>query len=350
MYIIAEIGINYNGTLENCYKLIDSAVNAGCDAAKFQLFSADSLYPKSAGTLDWKDSNGSYSYDIFDAVKRFELPYEWIDDLIAYCEKSNIEFLVSAFDIEGIDFIVSKKIKKIKLPSYTITHIPLIEAAAKSGLPLIMSTGGSTLSEVEEAVRTVQKYHNNLTILHCSIQYPTALCDVNMGVMDTLSKAFPEIEIGYSDHTEEPSKAPIEALYLGGTVIEKHITLDKTMDGPDHFFALEPDELKQMVDDINTASIEYKKGLFSLDSNIYGNSAKLCHEHEQYLRDFAYVSMFSNRNINKGEVINLDDISILRPGKKNRGLDPKYLYLFNNGITAKCDITFENPITWDILL
>jgi N,N'-diacetyllegionaminate synthase len=351
MYVIAEIGINYNSSLENCYKLIDSAVEAGCHAAKFQLFSAASLYPKSAGTLDWKDSDGEYSYDIYDAVKRFELPHEWIDDLIAYCEKRDIEFLVSAFDVEGIDFIVSKGIKRIKLPSYTMTHHPLIEAAAKSGLPLIMSSGGSTLAELEEAIRIVQKYHNKLSVLHCSIQYPTSLSDVNMGVLDTLSKAFPEVEIGYSDHTQEPSDAPVQAVYLGATVIEKHITLDKQMEGPDHFFALEPYELKTMVDDINQAVIKVKEGSIDIRDDIYGNSAKVCHEHEQYLRDFAYVAMFAKRAMRKGEVITPNDISILRPGKKERGLDPKYLTLFqNNQVHAKSDIAFEDPISWEKIL
>lgn len=350
-YIIAEIGINYNGSLDIAKKMIDVAKEAGCQSAKFQLFSSKNLYPKSAGKLDWKDGEREYSYDIYEAVKNFELPMEWIDELIDYCNSKEIEFMASVFDKSGLDFLVKKGIKKIKLSSYTITNIPLIEACAKSGLEIIMSTGGATLSETEEAINTVLKYHNNLTILHCSIKYPTELKDVNMGVLDTFKYAFANIKRGYSDHSEEPSEAPVQAIYLGASVIEKHITLDKKMEGPDHFFALEPDELKQMVDDIKKAEIDYENSNFTIDKTIYGNSAKICYEHEKYLRDFAYMTLFAKKDIKRGEIIKPEDLSILRVGKKKRGLEPKYLKLFEeNSVTASKDINFEDAITWDLIL
>lgn len=351
MYIIAEIGINYNGSLENCFRMIDVAKGAGCHAAKFQLFSAKNLYPKSAGALDWKDAEKTYSYDIYDAVKKFELPVKWVDKLMAYCDEREIDFMVSVFDTQGLQVMVEKGIKVIKLSSYTITHIPLIEAAASTGLPIIMSTGGATLCETEEAVNTVLKYHNNLTLLHCSIQYPTALSDVNMGVLDTFAKAFPSIKRGYSDHTQEPANAPVQAVYLGATCIEKHITLDKTMEGPDHFFALEPNELKTMCDAITAACHAFENREIVIDATIYGSSKKICHDHERYLRDFAYMTLFARRPIAQGEQIKIDDLTILRPGKKLRGLDPRYLSLFKNyTVTAKKDIAFEEPVTWDTIL
>ena len=173
MYIIAEIGINFNGSLENCLKMVDASVDAGCHAAKFQFFTANGMYPFSAGKLDWKDDSKEYSYDIYEAVKTFELPPEWLDTIIPYCESKNIDFIASVFDIKGLEYLVKRDMKKIKLSSYTITHIPLTEAAAKTGLPIIMSTGGATLAETEEAVRCVQKYHNDIALLHCSIKYPT---------------------------------------------------------------------------------------------------------------------------------------------------------------------------------
>jgi len=350
IYIIAEIGINFNNSIENCYKLIDSAVNAGCHAAKFQLFSAKNLYPKSAGKIDWKGDE-EYSYDIHKSVKSFELPHEWLDDLINYCNKKGIEFLTSVFDEDGLDIVISKGVKKVKLSSYTITHHPLIESVAKTGLPIIMSCGGSTLGELESAIHIVQKYHNNLTVLHCSIQYPTALSDINLGVLETIKKAFPEIEIGYSDHTEEISDAPVQAVYLGSTVIEKHITLDKTMKGPDHFFALEPDELKLMVNDIKQAEIDCKNSNINIDKEMYGNTQKVCHKNEQYLRDFAYMTMFVNRAIKQGEIITKKDISILRPGKKPRGLEPEYINLFEeNKIRASRDIVKEESLLWNMIL
>ena len=350
-YVIAEIGINYNGSIENCYKLIDIAKDTGCDAAKFQVFSAKNLYPKSAGQLDWKDNDKEYSYDIYDAVKKFELPIEWIDQLMKYCSQKEIDFMSSIFDEEGLNIMIQKGIKTIKLSSYTITHIPLIEAVAKTGLPIFMSTGGATLSEVEAAIKTVQKYHNKLTILHCSIQYPTNLEDVNMGILETFRVAFPNIQTGYSDHTKEVSEAAIQAIYLGANVIEKHITLDKTMEGPDHFFALEPQELKQMVKDIKEAKEKFLKNIYKINPSIYGNSEKLCHKNEKYLRDFCYMTMYSKKRFKKNEIIYPTDIAILRPGKKDPGLEPKYLKLFHNTtITASKDINIEDPITWEVIL
>jgi len=350
-YIIAEIGINFNGSLDNCYKMIDVSVASGCDAAKFQIFSAKNLYPRSAGELDWKDDKEEYSYDIYDAVEKFELPNEWIDKLMDYCKEKGIDFMASVFDTEGLDVMIDKGMQVIKLSSYTITNLPLIEAAAKTGFPIIMSTGGATIGETEEAVNMVLKYHNNITLLHCSIQYPTKLEDINMGVLDTFSNVFPDIKIGYSDHSEEPSDAPVESIYLGGSVVEKHITLDKTMKGPDHFFALEPDELKKMVNDIRAAEKNYLNASFSINKIIYGNSEKICHEHEKYLRDFCYMTLFSKKEILKGDIIKPEDISILRAGKKEKGLEPKYLKLFKeNKVTASKNISFESPIQWESIL
>jgi len=351
VYIIAEIGINYNNSLDNCYKLIDAAADAGCDAAKFQIFSAKKLYIKSAGKLDWQDGAKKYSYDIYQSAKKQQLPLEWVDRIIEYCNTRNIDFMASVPDADSLEYLVSKEIKAIKLSSYTITHIPLIVAAAETGLPIIMSTGGASIGETEAAVNAVKQYHNKLTILHCSIQYPTKLTDVNMGVLDTFSKAFPDIKFGYSDHTSEISDAPIQSVYLGGAVIEKHITLDKNMDGPDHFFALEPDELIKMVVDVRRAEQERSSGLIDTNVDIYGSSEKKCFDHEKYLRDFAYMSIFSNKDIKKGDVISCDDLSILRSGKKENGLDPKYMKLFEEyTVRASKDIEYEAPITWESIL
>jgi len=349
-YIIAEIGINYNDSLENCYKMIDASSEAKCSAVKFQLFSAKNLYLKSAGELDWKNDNEEYSYDIYEAVEKLELPIEWIDRLINYCKIKNIDFMTSVFDIDGLNFIIKKEIKNIKLSSYTITNLPLIEAVAKTNLPIIMSTGGASIGETEKAVNEVLKYHNKLTLLHCSIQYPTQLKDVNMRILDTFSKVFPDIKRGYSDHTREVSDAPIQSIYLGGSVVEKHITLDKNMKGPDHFFAIEPHELKQMVLDIREAEKKYLSNDFTIDKIIYGNTAKICHEHEKHLRDFAYMSLFSKKNIKKNEIINIENISILRAGSKEKGLDPEYLKLFKeHEVRASIDIGFESPIRFELL-
>lgn len=351
VYIIAEIGINHNGSIENCFKMIDAAVEAGCNAVKFQLFKAKYLYPQSAGSLDWKNAEKEYSYNIYEAAERFELPEDWIDKLMNYSEDREIDFLSSVSDRTGVDLLAKKGIKRIKLSSYTITNIPLIDHCAKTALPIIMSTGGATLSEIEEAVTTVSKYHNNLTILHCSIKYPTDLTDCNLGVIETLRVVFPTIDVGYSDHTIEISDAAVQAVYLGASVIEKHITRNKKMEGPDHFFALEPAELRKMVRDIRQAELSYIRGDFKIEKSVYGSTAKVTYSHEKYLRDFAYMCLFSAKDIKEGEIITDKDIAILRPGKKKRGLEPKYLKLFEEyKVTAKRNIVFEEPITWDAIL
>jgi N-acetylneuraminate synthase len=350
-FIIAEIGINHDGSLQNCFKLIDAAARAGSDAVKFQMFSASRLYPKSAGKLHWQNSEKRYEYEIYDAVKRFETPSGWLRELIAYCKEKGILFLSSVSDTVNLDLLVNEGAKILKLPSYTITHIPLIQACAQSNLPILMSTGGATLAETEDAVNAVAKNHNNLKLLHCSIQYPTSLKDCNLGVMQTLKLAFPELEIGYSDHTMEVSDAAVQSIFLGGKLVEKHITLDKSLDGPDHFFALEPEEFKKMVKDIRRAEEVYNQGVYSIDPVIYGSSAKVCHSHEKYLRDFAYMTLFVRRNIKKGELIRTEDIVILRPGKKKRGLDPKFINLFSiYEIEAQKKLQSEETIDWDAIL
>lgn len=351
VYIIAEIGINFNGSFENCIRLIDVAAEAGCDAVKFQFFRAKTLYAKSAGKLDWKDSIGEYSYDIYEAVERVELPEKWIDGIIGHCGKNALDLLSSVFDIEGADLLAGKGLKGIKLSSYVITHLPLIEHCAAKGLPLFVSTGGAKLGEVEAAVDTILSHHNHVVLMHCSIKYPTELSECNMGVIDTFTRAFPGVSVGYSDHTREVSDAPVQAVYLGAVAIEKHITLDKGMPGPDHFFALEPHELKRMVADIRCAERDQLSGNIRIAPLIYGSTARKIYSHEKYLREFAFMCLFAGRTIRKGEVMTVSDIAILRPGTKRRGLDPSCLELFmNNTVTAKRDIAFEDPITWDAIL
>jgi sialic acid synthase SpsE len=234
------------------------------------------------------------------------------------------------------------KLDSIKISSYSITNLPLIEEVAKTKMHIFLSTGGSYLSEVDEAVRVIRKYHNNFTLMHCSIAYPTKLEDVNMGVIETFKKAF-KCEVGYSDHTAEIYQAPLQAKLLGANVIEKHITFDKKAKGPDHFFALDEEELNIMVKKLKTTTPKF-------DKKIYGNTQRIPYSHESYLREFAYHQLFVNRDIKKGEIITQKDVSILRRGKKENGLEPKYWYLFKNGVIAKNDITNENPLNWGDIL
>jgi sialic acid synthase SpsE len=351
VYIIAEIGINHNGSLDNCFKRIDAAASAGCNAAKFQFFKAATLYPKSAGRLRWKDKKGAYSYNIYDATEKFSMPENWIEKLIYYCKRRNIDFLSSVFDIKEVNFLIKMGLTKIKLSSYTVTNLPLIEHCARKGLQIIMSTGGASLSEIEDAASEVMRHHKMLSLLHCSLAYPTKLSECNLGVMETMRLTFCGIPIGFSDHTAEVFDAAVQAVYLGAKVIEKHITLDKKMPGPDQFFALEPSELKLMVKKIRQAERVVKKGRPNINKLIYGLTSKAPTAREMYLRDFSYMFLFARRSLKRGEIIRVSDIMILRPGNKKHGLEPKFLGFFKKyKITAKKDINFEEPITWGCIL
>lgn len=348
VYIIAEAGINHNGSLDNCRRLIDAAADAGCDCVKFQFFKAKDMYPRSAGKLDWKDAQKKYSYDIYKAVESFQLPDQWVAHLVKYCAREKIDFLSSVFDSHGLRFLVQHGMRTIKLSSYSVTNLPLIDACSRYGLPIIMSTGGATLGEIEEAVGVVNKHHNKLTLLHCSIKYPTALSECNLGVIKTLRYAFPDNKIGYSDHTKEISKAPVQAVYLGAKVIEKHITLSKKMPGPDHFFALEPKELRKMVKDIRRVEACVVKNGVRIDKQLFGSSRKKVFEHEKYIRNFCFPIIFSGRDISKGERIYHRDLRIFRRGKKKNGLQPRFAGLFKKyKVRAVRDIACEQPIGWE---
>ncbi len=347
-FIIAEIGINHNGSMEIAKKLIDSAVKAGCDAVKFQAFKAKTLYPKTAGKLDWQDGKKKYSYDIYSNVESFEMPYEWVPELQEYCTKKGIIFFSSVCDEKSADYFSKFNVPLFKTTSYAITHLPLLEHIAKKKIPIIISTGGATMEEIRLAYDTVKKYHDKIIILHCIIKYPAPLSTINMNVLDTLRKEFPRAVIGYSDHSAEPADAPVAAICKGAKVIEKHITLDKKMKGPDHFFALEPDELKEMVSAVRKAEKKLKDGL-SLDVNkmVLGSSEKKVDDSEKYLRSFAYQCIFAKKDIKKGTILTREALSVLRPGKKERGLEPKELSRITDGnYAASKDISPEDPITW----
>ncbi|MFH1985874.1 MAG: N-acetylneuraminate synthase family protein [Pseudomonadota bacterium] len=350
--IIAEIGINFNGRIENCLRLIDTAADAGCNAAKFQVFTAAGLYPKSAGKLSWKDAGGAYQYDIFEAVQRNELPREWVPELKAYCRERRIDFLASAFSEDDAQFLVESGVGALKISSSSVTHLPLIDACAAFGVPLIVSTGGSRLGEVEDVVDTVFRHHDNLTLLHCSLEYPTRPENCHLGVIRTLAMAFPQVRIGYSDHTAEATAAPALAVALGACVIEKHITLDRRMPGPDHFFALDPDDLSAMVAAVRAAEVALAGGDPSqIDPILYGGTAKRVGGQEKYLRDFVSNQLFAKRAIAKGEIITADDLAVLRRGEKGAGLAPKYRSLFvEHPICAKRDIEKEAPLDWECIL
>ena len=345
-FIITEIGINHNGDINIAKKMIDASIKAGCDAVKFQTFKAEELYPRSAGKLDWEDNKGKYSYDIFENVKKFEYPMEWIDELHEYCKNKGIVFFSSVCDEKSVDLLYEKGIKLLKTTSYAITHLPLIEHMAKTKLPIIMSTGGSTLQEIKEAYEIAKKYNNQIIIMHCIAKYPTPLKNANINVIDTLKKEFPKAIIGYSDHTEDPIKAPVASIVKGSKLIEKHITLDRKMKGPDHFFALEPEQIKEMVKAIRETEKKIKNNEeIEIDEIVLGSGERKTLDIEKHLRNFAYSTIFTRKKIKKGELLTKENLSILRMGKREKGLDPKEWFNIIDKKRANKNLEFEHVLT-----
>ena len=249
-FIIAEAGVNHNGSVEIAKKLIDAAVNSGADAVKFQTFKAENLVCKGMEKADYQKKNTTKDESQFEMIKSLELDKNAHYELIKYCD-NNIMFLSTPFDHESIDLLNSLKLPIFKIPSGEITNYPFLKKIAGLKKKVILSTGMSTLEEVRSAVKILLNEgvgKNDLTILHATSEYPCPINEVNLLAMKTLGREF-NLKFGYSDHTEG-IVVPISAVALGASIIEKHFTLDRNMEGPDHKSSLEPNELTLMIDGI----------------------------------------------------------------------------------------------------
>lgn len=348
-FIVAEIGINFNGKYENALKLIDSAANAFCNAVKFQLFFAEKMYLPNAGE---DESGKGKKKDIFEIVKSAELPVSWIPKLKKYANKKGLEFFSTVCEEKGADILKRYKMPAFKFASYEITHIPLLKYVAKFKRPIIFSCGAAEIKEIAEALETFKEEKNNkLALLHCIAEYGAPISKLNLNVIKSLKAAFPNIVVGYSDHSADAALAPRSAVALGAKIIEKHITLDKKMPGPDHFFALEPKELKLMVRTIRKTEQEMKRGLkVQIPETLLGTSERKTYENEWGPRNFAQRCVFSVKNIKKGEKLTKQNIIVLRPGNEKRGLHPRYYDLLLNGYRATRDIKADKSIVWDDVL
>ena len=247
-YIIAEAGVNHNGRLDLAEKLIKAAASSGANAVKFQAWKAENLATRSAPLAIYQEENTSGFKNQYDMLKELELSENNHKYLKEICEQFNIEYLSSAFDLEGIQMLQNLKIGKLKIPSGEITNLPFLMKAGTFDWDIILSTGMSTLEEIENALHCLEangKNRKKITVLQCTTQYPAPFNSINLSAMNTISKAF-DLKIGYSDHTNGIT-ASIVAVALGANIIEKHLTLDKNLPGPDHKASLEPDEFKFMV-------------------------------------------------------------------------------------------------------
>lgn len=307
--IIAEAGVNHNGNIENAKKLIDVASLAGADYVKFQTFNADKLVSKNAKKAEYQQINTSELDDSqLNMLKRLELSNEHHIELISYCNLKGIKFLSSAFDNESIDFLASLKIGIWKIPSGEITNFPYLKKIAMLHEPIILSTGMCNMSDISDALYVLMKYgitKEQITVLHCNTQYPTPFEDVNLNAMKTIADTF-DVKIGYSDHTLG-IEVPIAAVALGAVVIEKHFTLNRNMDGPDHKASLEPDELITMIKSIR--NIEKALGSKTKEVSLSEN------QNIQIVRKCIVASNI----INIGDKFSEENLTVKRAGS---GLSP----------------------------
>ena len=303
VFIIAEAGVNHNGDISIAYKLIDMAIESGVDAIKFQTFKADSLVTKAASKAEYQKKSTDSSESQFEMIKRLELSVNDHKDLIRYCHEKNIIFLSTPFDIDSVNLLNELKLEIFKISSGDITNLPLLMHMGSLQKKIILSTGMSSLSEVGEALKVLLNAgtkKDNIVILHANTMYPTPFQDVNLNAMLTIKEEF-DIEVGYSDHTLG-IEVDIAAVAMGARVIEKHFTLDNSMDGPDHRASLEPNELKEMVDAIR-----------NIESAL-GSYKKKCSKSEEPNKIASRKSIVASQKIKKGEYLSLTNITTKRPG------------------------------------
>lgn len=301
VFIIAEAGINHNGNIEIAKKLVDVASEAGADAVKFQSFKAEKLVSRNAKKAEYQKNTTDKSESPLDMLKRLELDFKNHKELISYCGKRNIIFLSSPFDLESIDLLNRLGVEIFKIPSGEINNLPYLRKIGKLKKKVILSTGMSTLDEIKDALDILRENGTtDIIVLHCNTEYPTRVEDVNLRAMETIRRTF-NIEVGYSDHTLG-IEVPIAAVAMGAAVIEKHFTLDKNMEGPDHKASLEPNELREMVRAIR--NIE----------RALGDGIKKPSNSELKNVNIVRKSIVAKRYIKKGEVLTEENLTVKRPG------------------------------------
>ena len=332
VYIIAEAGSNHDRKLDQAKKLVDVAAEAGADAVKFQTFQAERIVTGAPGKSKYLEKLTRPGQTMRDLFRDLELPREWHAELADYAMRQGIDFLSTPFDEGAVDLLDDVGVKAFKIASFELWHLPLLQHTARKGKPLLLSTGMAKLGDIEDALEAIRAAGNDqVALLHCAISYPVAFENINLRAMETMHQAF-QVPVGFSDHSPGIT-APIAAAALGACLIEKHFTLDRTLPGPDHPFALEPKELKAMVRAIRETEQ-------ALGSPIKTYTPA---EEEYLLR--GRRSIHAITDIPKGTVITRDMVAILRPGT---GLLPKFLDIVV-GRRAAVDIAADQPITWEIL-
>jgi N,N'-diacetyllegionaminate synthase len=304
VFIIAEAGVNHNGDINLAKKLIDVASEAGVDAVKFQTWKTELLVTKEAVQAEYQTENTGIKESQFDMLKRLELSYDEFRELKKYCDDKNIMFLSTPDEFESANFLYDLQ-DIFKIGSGELNNLPYLRHIGSMNKKVILSTGMANLGEIEDALNVLTSSgtkRNNITVLHANTEYPTPMEDVNLKAMVSIGSAF-EVDYGYSDHTLG-IEVPISAVSLGASVIEKHFTLDKTMEGPDHKASLEPNELKSMV-----------KAIRNIEKAL-GSGVKKPSKSESKNIDIARKYIIASRDIKKGEIFSEENLTVKRVGKK----------------------------------
>jgi len=324
--IIAEAGSNHDARLDRAHELVDAAAAAGVDAIKFQLFEARRLYPRTAGRCDYLGLETS----IYDLIQAMELPPEWLAELRHHSREVGLAFLASPFHEAAVE-LLAEHVDAFKIASYELTHEPLLEAVAARGLPVILSTGASTLEECRRALTVLRGAGcEELVLLQCTARYPTEPEDADVRALVSLREEL-GVPTGFSDHTRDPLAAPSAAAALGACVIEKHFTLDRSLPGPDHAFAVEPDELTRLVEAVRGVEA------------VLGDGQKEVRAVEEELRGFARRALFTTRAVAAGEAFGPRNTAALRRGQLAAGLEPaRQAELF--ACVAVRDLAEEAPL------
>ena len=300
--IIAEAGVNHNGDIDIAKKLVDVAAESGADIVKFQTFKSENCVSRNAQKAEYQLQTTNKQESQLDMIKKLELDLETHNILISYCKQKNIEFLSTPFDVESVDLLHNLGLKIFKIPSGEITNLPYLRRIGKYNKQVILSTGMANLGEIESAIAVLVDSgtkRENITLLQCNTEYPTPFADVNLKAMKSLKKAF-RLPVGYSDHT--PGIAiPLAAVGMGAKVIEKHFTLDKNMEGPDHKASLEPCELKAMVQGIREIELALGDGIKQTSASEAKN------------KPIARKSIVANCAIKKGEILSESNLYTKRP-------------------------------------
>ena len=306
VFIIAEAGVNHNGSLELAKALVDKAAEAGADAVKFQTFITESIVCKGTDKAEYQKNTTDTNETQYDMLKRLELTPYMHAEVMNYCKIKGISFLSTPFDLDSIDYLNEIGIPIMKIPSGEITNYPYLKKIGQTKKNVILSTGMSRLEEVEVAIKVLRENgSNNITVLQCNTDYPTPYSDVNLNAMLTMKEKL-NVPIGYSDHTMG-IEIPIAAVAMGATVIEKHFTLDRNMEGPDHKASLEPEELRAMVQAIRNVELALGEGV------------KTPSKSEEKNISIVRKSIVAKKNISKGDLFSAENLTTKRPGS---GLSP----------------------------